>query len=207
MRNSACLSFFVVRFRVRNHPAGKNWIQYGSLLDNNDYSVTTGLTGADLLRYWMFRFWNSPIAYVFDHDVPRPDSSGLPPFTLMARWSICKDSKCERRIMSLHKHTVRFLTKVVQNTEVNIGKLFAKYKKTAGAAVAAPAVRADPERRPVEVRRRGRVRARAPRRGGARAPRIAPARGVAALRGAACSARMCECRPKWQYWGVRAALF
>ncbi len=121
---------FVVRFRVRNHPAGKNWIQYGSLLDNNDYSVTSGLTGADLLRYWMFRFWNSPIAYVFDHDVPRPDSSGLPPFTLLARWSICKDSKCDRRIMSLHKHTVRFLTKVVQNTEVNIGKLFAKYKKT-----------------------------------------------------------------------------
>ena len=121
---------FVVRFRVRNHPAGKNWIQYGSLLDNNDYSVTTGLTGADLLRYWMFRFWNSPIAYVFDHDVPRPDSSGLPPFTLLARWSICKDSKCDRRFMSLHKHTVRFLTKVVQNTEVNIGKLFAKYKKT-----------------------------------------------------------------------------
>jgi len=116
---------FVVRFRVRNHPAGKKWIQYGSLLDNNDYSVTSGLTGADLLRYWMFRFWNSPIAYVFDHDVPRPDSSGLPPFTLMARWSIYKDS-----IMSLHKHTVRFLTKVVQNTEVNIGKLFAKYKKT-----------------------------------------------------------------------------
>lgn len=121
---------FVVRFRVRNHPAGKNWIQYGSLLDNNDYSVTSGLTGADLLRYWMFRFWNSPIAYVFDHDVPRPDSSGLPPFTLMARWSICKDSKCGDRWLSLHKHTVRFLTKVVQNTEVNIGKLFAKYKKT-----------------------------------------------------------------------------
>lgn len=121
---------FVVRFRVRNHPTGKNWIQYGSLLDNNDYSVTTGLTGADLLRYWMFRFWNSPIAYVFDHDVPRPDSSGLPPFTLLARWSICKDSKCGDRWLSLHKHTVRFLTKVVQNTEVNIGKLFAKYKKT-----------------------------------------------------------------------------